>query len=182
MNRGFFLFFLISTIIHLAVCLILWNWSDTEKPKGSSSLMPLFTFLSIQNSPKSPILSPKKHASRTQNSKSTMPTKSSKAHSSPPSTTIVLGQDLLTTALSSNVPPEYPRFSRIHKEEGEVQIEVKLKKNSNYVLSTRVFKSSGHPTLDQSALSAVQKWNFNFLPLPHSEIIIIPINFTLRKK
>lgn len=78
-------------------------------------------------------------------------------------------------------PPEYPKASRMRRQEGTVLLEVKLG-NQGEQLQVVLVKSSGFPLLDRSALKAVKGWQF----LPQeingksvSHVVRIPVRFEL---
>lgn len=77
--------------------------------------------------------------------------------------------------------PEYPKASRMRRQEGTVLLEVKLG-NQGEQLQVVLLKSSGFPLLDRSALKAVKGWQF----LPQeingkgvSHVVRIPVRFEL---
>lgn len=77
--------------------------------------------------------------------------------------------------------PEYPKASRMRRQEGIVLLEVKLGTQGEQ-LQVVLLKSSGFPLLDRSALKAVKGWQF----LPQeingqgvSHVVRIPVRFEL---
>lgn len=77
--------------------------------------------------------------------------------------------------------PEYPKASRMRRQEGTVLLEVKLGTQGEQ-LQVVLLKSSGFPLLDRSALKAVKRWQF----LPQeingqavSHVVRIPVRFEL---
>ncbi|MGL5790598.1 MAG: energy transducer TonB [Plesiomonas shigelloides] len=77
--------------------------------------------------------------------------------------------------------PEYPKASRMRRQEGTVLLEVKLGTQGEQ-LQVVLLKSSGFPLLDRSALKAVKGWQF----LPQeingqgvSHVVRIPVRFEL---
>ena len=77
--------------------------------------------------------------------------------------------------------PKYPRSARRRGLEGEVLVEVWLDAEGKQQ-QQKLLKSSGHSSLDQSALTAIAKWQFspyreNGIPRPHR--VHIPIRFKL---
>lgn len=77
--------------------------------------------------------------------------------------------------------PEYPKASRMRRQEGTVLLEVKLGTQGEQ-LQIVLLKSSGFPLLDRSALKAVKGWQF----LPQeingkgvSHVVRIPVRFEL---
>ena len=75
----------------------------------------------------------------------------------------------------SRVSPVYPLVSRRRGEEGEVRFLVRIDP-AGKVVTAKVVLSSGHPSLDASALEAVRKWLF----APGSpEDLIVPVIFRL---
>lgn len=81
-----------------------------------------------------------------------------------------------------NRKPDYPLMSRRYNEQGTVVLRVLVNADGS---AGEVFvrKSSGHPLLDQSALTAVRDWRFAAATRdgkPVSEWYEIPIPYTLR--
>jgi protein TonB len=58
-----------------------------------------------------------------------------------------------------NPPPEYPRLSRRLREEGEVELRVRVSPQGQ-PLSVELARSSGSNRLDDAALRAVRQWRF----------------------
>ncbi len=73
------------------------------------------------------------------------------------------------------VKPVYPLLSRRKGEQGEVLLRVFVDE-SGYVADIRLERSSGHDTLDRSAIKAVQAWSFT--PGEARELFV-PVQFTL---
>ncbi len=69
---------------------------------------------------------------------------------------VSLGSEL-SVACPERTPPRYPPASRRIGEEGTVVLRVELDE-AGTVAQARVQTSSGHPRLDEAALSAVQAW------------------------
>jgi protein TonB len=63
----------------------------------------------------------------------------------------------LSVACPERTPPHYPPASRRIGEEGTVVLHVELEE-TGLVAQARVQISSGHPRLDEAALSAVHSW------------------------
>lgn len=63
----------------------------------------------------------------------------------------------LSVACPERTPPRYPPASRRIGEEGTVVLRVELDETGGVALA-RVQTSSGHPRLDEAALTAVQAW------------------------
>jgi protein TonB len=81
----------------------------------------------------------------------------------------------------NNPPPIYPEPSRIAKQEGTVVLEV-LVTSEGSAGDVSVQASSGFSLLDQSAVTAVQKWRFHPATLGGMKIksrVIIPVLFQL---
>ena len=72
---------------------------------------------------------------------------------------VQLGTELSVTC-PGRTAPEYPYFSRLHNEEGEVVVRVELDEEGK-ISSAVVEKSSGSSKLDFAALSAVKNWRCN---------------------
>lgn len=85
-------------------------------------------------------------------------------------------------SVSRRTSPSYPRSARRQGVEGTAQIAATVSP-SGKVSSLRVVTSSGHRSLDSSALSAVKKWRFkpalNGLGQPVTSTITVPITFRL---
>lgn len=81
-----------------------------------------------------------------------------------------------------NRKPDYPLMSRRYNEQGTVVLRVLVNADGS-AGEVLVRKSSGHPLLDQSALTAVRDWRFAAATRdgkPVSEWYEIPIPYTLR--
>lgn len=81
-----------------------------------------------------------------------------------------------------NPKPPYPSISRRLGEEGVVQLRVSVDPGGN-VQQIEIYRGSGYPRLDQSALQTVRRWRF--VPArqgnqPVSSWVIVPIQFSLR--
>ncbi len=59
----------------------------------------------------------------------------------------------------ANPPPQYPYFSRVKGEEGQVLLKV-LVDDTGQVIQTTTLTSSGYSRLDEAAIKAVKKWQF----------------------
>lgn len=59
----------------------------------------------------------------------------------------------------ANPPPQYPYFSRVKGEEGQVLLKV-LVDATGQVIQTTTLTSSGYSRLDEAAIKAVKKWQF----------------------
>jgi protein TonB len=83
-----------------------------------------------------------------------------------------------------NPHPSYPEGARAAGQQGTVMLFVKVDANGR-VLSVRVSRSSGFPSLDERARSTVAgQWSFKPAKaggVPVASDIIIPIQFTLNK-
>lgn len=80
-----------------------------------------------------------------------------------------------------NPKPPYPGLSRRMGEEGEVQLRVQVDANGN-AQQVELYRSSGFPRLDQTALDTVSQWRFvparqGDQPVP--AWVIVPIKFSL---
>lgn len=80
------------------------------------------------------------------------------------------------------VAPAYPAQAKRRQQQGIVWVEVRLDRQGKQV-ALQVLRSSGVPSLDQAALSAVKKWQF--LPELHNGIgvpsrVHIPIEFAIK--
>lgn len=80
-----------------------------------------------------------------------------------------------------NPKPPYPGLSRRMGEEGEVQLRVQVDANGN-AQQVELYRSSGFPRLDQTALDTVRQWRFvparqGDQPVP--AWVIVPIKFSL---
>lgn len=81
-----------------------------------------------------------------------------------------------------NPKPPYPSLSRRMGEEGEVRLRVQVDANGN-AQQVELYRSSGFPRLDQTALDTVRQWRFvparqGDQPVP--AWVIVPIQFSLR--
>ena len=90
---------------------------------------------------------------------------------------------MLDATYLQNPAPVYPYQSRYRREEGEVLLEVFIREDGS-VGEVRVKRTSGHPSLDQSALDAVQRWRF--LPARRGNEAIpywyeLPVEFSLKR-
>lgn len=88
-----------------------------------------------------------------------------------------------TPTIAHRTPPVYPSSARRNKEQGTAQITFTVT-SSGRVSSPRVVASSGHRSLDSSALAAVKKWHFNpaknGLGQPVAFQIAVPVTFRLK--
>ncbi|MGR8980617.1 MAG: TonB family protein [Gammaproteobacteria bacterium] len=80
-----------------------------------------------------------------------------------------------------NPKPNYPRIARTRGWQGKVLLKVRVSA-AGYSESVAVHQSSGHETLDESAVEAVKKWKF--VPARRGDAavassVIVPIQFTL---
>jgi TonB family protein len=81
-----------------------------------------------------------------------------------------------------NSPPKYPLLARRKNYEGTVLLEV-LVRTDGTVGSIKLARSSGHETLDQSAIRGVRKWTFHPGKRGDEELemwVTIPIRFQLK--
>lgn len=77
----------------------------------------------------------------------------------PPAPAQVSAGDLSSTMLEG-APPRYPMESRRKREQGTVTLLLLLGTDGR-VAEIRVSRSSGHPRLDEAALSAVRRWRWS---------------------
>lgn len=80
-----------------------------------------------------------------------------------------------------NPKPPYPSLSRRMGEEGEVRLRVQVDANGN-PQQVELYRTSGFPRLDQTALETVRQWRFvparqGDQPVP--AWVIVPIKFSL---
>ncbi|OJX03992.1 MAG: hypothetical protein BGO72_12405 [Burkholderiales bacterium 70-64] len=90
---------------------------------------------------------------------------------------------LADAAYLRNPAPVYPPGARRRREEGLVLLEVFIRADGS-AGEARVKRSSGYPALDQSALEAVQRWNF--VPARRGGEAIpylyeLPVRFSLKR-
>ena len=81
-----------------------------------------------------------------------------------------------------NTPPQYPLIARRRGYQGRVLLEVLVRRDGT-VGSIRLSKSSGHETLDRTAIKEVEKWLFH--PAKRGDELVemwvkIPIRFQLK--
>lgn len=119
------------------------------------------------------------HSSTTTQSASGAPNTASRA--APASTAQARGSNSEPRFRVPPSAPEYPKASRMRRQEGTVLLEVKLGTQGEQ-LQVVLLKSSGFPLLDRSALKAVKGWQF----LPQeingqgvSHVVRIPVRFEL---
>lgn len=119
------------------------------------------------------------HSSATTQSVSGAPNTAS--HAAPASTAQASGSSSEPRFRIPPSAPEYPKASRMRRQEGTVLLEVKLGTQGEQ-LQVVLLKSSGFPLLDRSALKAVKGWQF----LPQeingqgvSHVVRIPVRFEL---
>ncbi|KAB7665731.1 TonB family protein [Plesiomonas shigelloides] len=119
------------------------------------------------------------HSSGTTQSASGAPNTAS--HAAPASTAQARGSNSEPRFRVPPSAPEYPKASRMRRQEGTVLLEVKLGTQGEQ-LQVVLLKSSGFPLLDRSALKAVKGWQF----LPQeingqgvSHVVQIPVRFEL---
>nr|AAG23396.1 TonB [Plesiomonas shigelloides] len=103
------------------------------------------------------------------------------SHAAPASTAQASGSSSEPRFRVPPSAPEYPKASRMRRQEGTVLLEVKLGTQGEQ-LQVVLLKSSGFPLLDRSALKAVKGWQF----LPQeingqgvSHVVRIPVRFEL---
>ena len=79
------------------------------------------------------------------------------------------------------VKPHYPELARRRGIEGTVLLKVRVTEQGR-VETVQVERSAGHPTLDQSAAEAVQRWRFEPARqggVPVAIWVLIPVEFKL---
>ncbi|KAB7694803.1 TonB family protein [Plesiomonas shigelloides] len=103
------------------------------------------------------------------------------SHAAPASTAQASGSSSEPRFRVPPSAPEYPKASRMRRQEGTVLLEVKLGTQGEQ-LQVVLLKSSGFPLLDRSALKAVKGWQF----LPQeingqgvNHVVRIPVRFEL---
>lgn len=103
------------------------------------------------------------------------------SHAAPASTAQARGSSSEPRFRVPPSAPEYPKASRMRRQEGTVLLEVKLGTQGEQ-LQVVLLKSSGFPLLDRSALKAVKGWQF----LPQEingqgvrHVVRIPVRFEL---
>lgn len=84
----------------------------------------------------------------------------------------------------SNPAPPYPADALAARSEGTVLLKVKIA-SSGYALSVALERSSGYPSLDQSAQSTVRRWVF--IPAKRRGVaidyeVLVPVRFELRSR
>ena len=76
-----------------------------------------------------------------------------------PSVTAALVPPRPVAGMETNRAPTYPEIARRRGEEGRVVLRVSVSADG-MPLDVEVMGSSGHPSLDAAALSAVRQWRF----------------------
>ncbi len=87
-----------------------------------------------------------------------------------------------TPNYKENTPPTYPLLARRRNYEGTVLLDVLVRRDGT-VGSIKLARSSGHQTLDQSAIRGVRKWTFHPGKRGDEELemwVTIPIRFQLK--
>ena len=85
-------------------------------------------------------------------------------------------------AYLNNPPPQYPMLSRRMNEEGRAVLRVFVDERG-FPAEVQMRTSSGHPRLDEAALTTVRQWKF--VPARRGDVpvgawVLVPISFTLR--
>jgi len=83
----------------------------------------------------------------------------------------------------SNAKPVYSMAAKVRGDEGKVLLKVEVSADG-FSQSVTIYQSSGYEELDQSAVTAVEKWEFIPAKLGDDNVtstIIVPIVFSLRK-
>jgi len=81
-----------------------------------------------------------------------------------------------------NPPPVYPRIARRRGYQGTVLLDVRVTADGR-AAEVKLAQSSGHPVLDQSALTAVQDWRFEPArrgSRPIETWVQVPVRFELK--
>lgn len=84
---------------------------------------------------------------------------------------------------SQNSAPHYPNLARQKGWEGTVLLRAEITPQGT-VASLTLLQTSGHPLLDQAALTAVRQWRFHPSPtnhLPTASTVEIPVKFSLQR-
>src|SRR5437899_7558905 len=76
-------------------------------------------------------------------------------------------------------PPEYPYGDRRDRHEGDGLFRISIGLRTGTVAQVRVLKSTGFPSLDSSAVTAIRKWRWK--PGRWKEVDM-PIRFTMRAR
>lgn len=85
------------------------------------------------------------------------------------------------SAASGNPKPQYPAEARRRNLQGQVMLRVEVAPDGAPAAVT-VSTSSGHATLDEAAIKAVQRWRFNPATragIPVAASAYVPIQFRL---
>lgn len=101
---------------------------------------------------------------------------------SAPAPPLPMAQPRFNADYLDNPKPPYPGLSRRMGEEGEVQLRVHVDANGT-AQQVELYRSSGFPRLDQTALDTVRQWRF--VPARQGDQavpawVIVPIKFSLR--
>lgn len=91
--------------------------------------------------------------------------------------------DVLPVKLPGQVEPVYPKEALQQEVQGRVLLHVWLDSHG-HVVQVKVYQSSGHRALDDSALAAVRQWRYR--PAMNGGIvtpseILVPIRFIIRE-
>lgn len=88
--------------------------------------------------------------------------------------------NLSATDIEGDVRPAYPKGSRVRGEEGTVKLGVRLHADGR-VMGVEVARSSGHDSLDQAALSAMEKARFTAKKgsIEENSLVLLSIRFQL---
>ena len=72
------------------------------------------------------------------------------------------------------VHPQYPHKARILRQEGTLLVQIDVKEGVLH--KTEVIQSSNYPLLDETALNAIQKWQFRPVTVRFTQRIIFLLN------
>ena len=80
--------------------------------------------------------------------------------------------------------PQYPEHLLLQRIEGVVRLVVTVQRDGR-VASARVYRTSGYPEMDESALRTVRQWIFT--PARRGQIavedtVIVPVRFQIRSR
>ncbi len=110
------------------------------------------------------------------------PTPPAPPAAAPPASTGPRAISASQVAYLSNPPPLYPARALRNREQGSVLVFVIID-SAGRPAQVTMSKSSGHPLLDEAALSAVRGWRFRAQTengVPVSVQVNIPVNFVLQ--
>lgn len=91
----------------------------------------------------------------------------SKVYSLPETQEVFLNED-------GYVHPDYPRKARISRQEGTLLVQIEVR--NGILHKTELTESSGHTLLDETALKAIQKWQFRPVTISFVQRITFQLN------